>query len=237
MNWALPPNLKSAQLLRRYKRFLADVVFDNGEVHTVHCPNPGRMTTCMAENCRVWLSESTNPKRKLKWTWELAEIGGSTVLINTQRTNAIVRVALERGVIADLVKYEHILPEQRVCDGVRADFLLQDAARQARCWVEAKNVTYQLADRTVAFPDAVTVRGVKQLSALTNQAKLGHHVAIVYLIGRTHCDRVVTAVDIDPAYARAASAARKAGVSFYALRTELAPDKAFVPGLGQVSWN
>jgi len=233
MNWALPPNLKSAQLRRRYKRFLADVVFENGEVHTVHCPNPGRMTTCMAPGCRVWLSESMNPKRKLKWSWELAEIGGSTILINTQRTNSIVRKALERGLVPELAHYDRILSERRVCDGVRADFLLQDQSGRSSCWVEVKNATYLVSEKTVAFPDSVTARGVKQLSALSKEAHLGNRVAIVYLIARTGCDRVETAGDIDPAYAAAVVSARNAGVEFFALRTNLGPETAYVTGLGR----
>ncbi len=237
MNFSFPTTMKSARLVRRYKRFLADVVFDDGLELTAHCPNPGRMTTCMGENTKVWLSLSDNPKRKLKWTWELSEINGVFVLVNTQRANLVVGDALSKFQIAPLSMYQKIRAEQVIHEGSRADFLLEDPEddQPAKCWVEVKNVTLNRSNGVAAFPDAVSARGRKHLDVLANKALSGDRAVLLYHIGRQDCSTVVPAADIDPKYAQAVVSAHQAGVEFYALRTQISVEGVAITSFSRLS--
>ena len=151
------------------------------------------MTTCMEPNGQIWISRSViNPKRKLKWTWENIEINGSNVLINTQRANAIVESALKQQLILSCRAMAPFFRKKNTCDGVRVDFKL---GRRLGCTTllgRSKNTTLLVSEGITAFPDSVTTRGVKQLNALSSAALNGDNVAIIYLIGRTNCDRVRT---------------------------------------------
>ncbi len=192
------PNLYPGTLVRRYKRFLADIRLDTGETITAHCPNSGSMKSVNIPGNRVQVSRSDNPKRKYLYTWELIEINQVWVGINTLRTNHIVGEALKNGSIPELI-YPSVTPEIRVGSS-RIDFLLKHDA--LRCYVEVKNVT--LEERGVAlFPDSETKRGLKHLHELIELSQQGYRAVIFYLIQREDCRLFKPAFNIDPAYATA----------------------------------
>ena len=211
--------LVSGRLLRRYKRFLADIVLDDGCEVTVHCPNTGSMKHCADADSRVWLWDSLNPKRKYQLTWEWVEVDGQyRACVNTARANALVAEALERGEIAELRDYAQIRREPKVEDG-RLDFLLtQDDGADA--YVEVKSVT--LLSNSEAglgqFPDAVTERGLKHLRRLQALKEQGHRAVLLFCVPHEGIERVQAAAAIDPAYARALDEVAAAGVEVLAYR-------------------
>ncbi len=202
------------KLIKRYKRFLADVLLDNGEVVTAHCPNTGAMTNCMAEGWSVWLSKSTNPKRKLGYTWELScDPNGAFIGVNTQRANQLIEEALNQGKMSSLIGYEHWQREVKYGqENSKIDFLLTDSDEQ-RCYLEVKSVTL-LEDGIGYFPDAVTTRGQKHLRELMQMVTEGHHAAIVFCAQHTGIKRISPAKHIDPNYADLCRNAAKFGVEF-----------------------
>ena len=208
MRWPTP--LISGRMVRRYKRFLADVVLDDGDEVTVHCPNPGRMLGLDAPGARVWLSRARNPARALPLTLELVEADGGLVRINTMHPNRLVEEAIGAGRIAELRDYEVIRREVRYDERCRIDLLLRHDARPD-CFVEVKNVHLK---RTAGaeFPDAVTIRGTKHLRALARQVAAGLRAVVVYVVQRTDCADFRIAGDIDPVYAASFRAALNAGV-------------------------
>lgn len=221
--------LREARLVRRYKRFLADVEFaDTGEACTVHCPNTGAMTGCAEPGSRVWLSRADNPRRRYAWTWELVETAAGTLVgIHTGRTNAIVGEALEAGRIPELAGYlladggglrrEVRYPDSRS----RADFLL---GAGPPCWVEVKNVTAAVTGRRAVFPDAVSARASAHMRMLTERVRAGDAAALVFCVQRDDVDVVAPAREIDPAYAEALAAAADEGVRVLAWRAGVTPD-------------
>ena len=212
----LPP-LTPGVLQRRYKRFLADVRLESGEEVVAHCPNPGRMTTCAAPGCRVWLSHHDSPRRKLAWTWELSEQEGVTVLVNTARPNRVVEEAVRAGGIPGLLGYADIRREVRYGQRSRVDLLLQDPTR-GRCFVEVKSVTLRAEDGTGAFPDAVSVRAARHAEELAEQVTRGDRAVLLFLVSRGDVSRVRPADEVDPAYGAALRAAAGAGVEVLAHR-------------------
>lgn len=215
----LPP-LHSGVLLRRYKRFLADVRLDGGAEVVAHCPNPGRMTSCAAPGCRVWLSHHDNPKRKLKWTWELSEMDGTTVLVNTARPNAVVEEALRAGQVPGLAGYASLRREVRYGERSRIDLLLEDPER-GRCFVEVKSVTLRVGEGEGAFPDAVSARGARHAAELAAQVAAGDRAVLFFLVSRGDVQHIRPADEIDPAYGVALRAAVDAGVEVMAHRAEV----------------
>jgi sugar fermentation stimulation protein A len=215
----LPP-LHTGVLLRRYKRFLADVRLDSGEEVVAHCPNPGRMTSCAAPGCRVWLSHHASPRRKLKWTWELSELDGTTVLVNTARPNAVVEEAVRAGAVPALQGYASLRREVRYGERSRVDLLLEDPGR---CYVEVKSVTLRVGPGEGAFPDAVTARGARHAAELAAQVAEGHRAVLFFLVSRGDVDVIRPADEIDPAYGVALRAAVDAGVELLAHRAEVGP--------------
>jgi len=210
-----PTPLIPGRLLRRYKRFLADVRLDDGEVVTAHCPNPGSMKGVLRIGGRVLLSDSDNPARKLRYTWELARLGRIWAGVNTMRTNRVVEDALRRDRIPELTGYEEIRPEAPMGERRRVDFLLSTG--EDLCYVEVKNVS--LAEGTTAlFPDSVTARGTAHLVELTALAEQGRRAVMLYLVNRADCDRAGPARAIDPTYAEHLDIAVKAGVETLAYR-------------------
>ena len=211
----LPQPLYPGRLIRRYKRFLADIELASGAVLTVHCPNPGRMTGLQAPGSPVWLSKSGNPGRKLSHTLELLETPGGLVGINTGRPNLITVEAIRAGAVPQLAGYPVLRQEVRSGDHSRIDILLEDPAR-GRCWVEVKNVHLRPEsgpDRgAAAFPDAVTARGARHLRELAALARGGDRAVIFFLVQRMDCDRFTIAGDIDPVYRKAFVAAIEDGV-------------------------
>jgi len=220
-----PAPLIPATLVRRYKRFLADVVLDTGEAITVHVANPGAMTGLAAPGARVWLSKSADPRRKLAHSWELVEVdfgsGPELVGVNTAHPNPLVAAALAEGAIAELRGYERVRREVRYGENSRVDFLLEGAGRPP-CYVEVKNVHLMRQPGLAEFPDSVTARGARHLDELAAVAAAGGRAVMLYLIQICSAERFALARDIDPAYAAAFDRARAAGVEAIAYRCTVA---------------
>jgi len=196
--YMLPP-LLPGRLIKRYKRFLADICLDSGETVTAHCPNSGSMKGCAEPGCPVWLSVSDNPRRKLKYTWELIKTPASMIGINTLVPNRLVKKAIENQRISELGGYSHVRSEVKTSEGTRLDLVLESAGKN-RCYVEIKNCTL-VEDDTAMFPDAVTLRGQKHLDELMHLVKTGHRGVIFYLIQRMDAARFTPAAMIDQQYA------------------------------------
>ena len=219
-----PAPLIPATLVRRYKRFLTDVVLPSGETVTVHCANPGSMTGLDIPGSRIWLSKSAKTDRKLAHSWELIEVdlgrGIELVGINTGHPNALAGEAIAAGVIPELVGYASIRREVKYAENSRVDFLLEAPARPP-CYVEIKNVHLMRRPGLAEFPDAVTKRGAKHLAALADMVAAGRRAVMLYLVQIGSAERFALARDIDPAYGRAFDAARDAGVEAIARRCRL----------------
>jgi sugar fermentation stimulation protein A len=196
-------------LLQRYKRFLADVRLANGDIVTAHCTNTGSMMGCKEAGSAVYISRSDNLNRKLAYTWELIEIEGSWVGINTMHPNKLVAEAIEAGVIAELTGYKTIRREVKVSAHSRLDLCLEGGS--GNCFVEVKNVTLAV-DGSAAFPDAVSERGTKHLKELMRLKRQGHRAAIFFVIQRADCGNFRPADEIDGEYGRWLRKAVKAGV-------------------------
>lgn len=208
MDFASP--LTRGRLVKRYKRFLADVVLDGGEAVTAHVANPGAMTGLAEPGMEVWLSRSASPTRKLPWSWELVRVGEHLVGINTAHPNRLVEEALAATAIPELAAYGTVRREVRYGQRSRVDFLLTQGGLPD-CYLEIKNV--HLRRGTAAeFPDSVTARGTKHLAELSAMVAEGHRAVMLYVVQRGDCDRFAIAADIDPAYAAALDRARSAGV-------------------------
>jgi sugar fermentation stimulation protein A len=206
-----PRPLIPAVLERRYMRFLADVTLENGERITVHCPNPGSMMGLKDPGSRCWLSQSDNPRRKLKHTLEVLEADGALVGINTGLPNRLAEEAIAGGRIAPLTGYASMRREVKYGANSRIDLLLEDAARPP-CWVEVKNVHLMREPGLAEFPDSVTSRGAKHLLELAARARAGERAVQLFIVQRPDCHRFTPAADIDPVYAEGLRAARDAGV-------------------------
>ena len=219
MRFATP--LIPATLVRRYKRFLADVVLPSGEEVTVHVANPGAMIGLAAPGSRVWLSKSDNPSRRLAHSWELVEVdfggGMETVGINTAHPNGLVAEALRAGVIPELAGYATVRREVKYGMSSRIDFLLE-APRRPPCYVEVKNVHLMRWRGLSEFPDCVTARGAKHLDELAAMVAAGNRAVMLFLIQIGSARGFALARDIDPAYGAAFDRARASGVEAIAYK-------------------
>lgn len=222
MRFAAP--LVRGTLVRRYKRFLADVALDGGTVVTAHCPNSGSMLSVDVPGAEVWLSPAPDAGRKLAFTWELIRLGDVLVGVNTFRPNALVAEAMAAGTIPELAGYEIVRREVR-CGNSRIDLLLE-ANDRPKCFVEVKNVTLQRPARPglVEFPDCATARGVKHLVDLATAVASGHRAAMVFLAQRGDGDLLAIADDMDPGFATALRAAAAGGVEILCYRCAVGLD-------------
>ena len=189
---------------------MADVTLETGEVVTAHCPNSGSMQTCSQPGRPVYLSYHDNPKRKLKYTWEIIAMPTSLVGINTQIPNRLIDTSIKTGRVKELYDYDHSTREVKTSSGSRLDILLSKGDTD-RCYVEIKNCTL-VEDGTAFFPDAVTQRGRKHLIELQNLTAAGHRCVMFFLIQRMDAEIFKPADHIDPAYGRELRHAAEHGV-------------------------
>ncbi len=215
------PPLQPATLVRRYKRFLADVITPSGEELTLHCPNTGAMTGCATPGDTVWYSTSTNAARKYPHTWELTETAqGATICVNTLRANAVVKEALCNNLILGLDGYTQLHSEVRYgAERSRIDFMLQ-ADDRVNCYIEVKSVTLAEANRGW-FPDAVTERGQKHLRELISVAQGGERAVLLFAVLHSAIDSVSPARHIDVKYGQLLDEAIARGVEVLAWKASL----------------
>jgi sugar fermentation stimulation protein A len=204
------PELIHGTLVKRYKRFLADVTLTSGEVVTAHCPNSGTMKACSQPGRPVYLSSHNNPKRKLKYTWEMINMPTSLVGVNTLVPNKLVKKSIEEGRVRQLRGYNNIKSEVNVPGGSRLDLLLTKGENE-KCFVEIKNCTL-VKDGIAYFPDAVTARGRKHLVELQKLVLKENRCAMFFLVQRMDATAFTTADFIDPAYGKEFRKAKNNGV-------------------------
>ncbi|MCB1498307.1 MAG: DNA/RNA nuclease SfsA [Bauldia sp.] len=219
-----PGPLIEARLIRRYKRFLADVELANGSIVTVHCANPGSMLGLAEPGMRILLSRSNNSARKLPLSWELVEADGGLVGINTAIPNRVVEEALRERGIAPLAAYGEVRREVAYGKASRIDFLLREAGLPA-AYVEVKNVHFSRTPGLAEFPDSVTARGARHLDELSAMVAAGHRAVMLYLVQRTDAEALGICGDLDPTYAAAFRGARDAGVEMLAYRCRITPEE------------
>lgn len=212
--------LQAVKLLRRYKRFLADVELPDGRQLTVHCPNTGSMIGCSSPGLTAMISSSANPNRKYRHTLEMVKVAGSWVGINTSLTNRLVREALENAIFPELDPFEQIKAEVK-CGNSRLDFLLTNKGELT--YLEVKNCT--LARQGIAlFPDAITARGTKHLQELLRLHEAGHRAALIFCVQLQDVDHFKPAGDIDPLYARTLAEVYRQGVLVLACQARVTPE-------------
>jgi sugar fermentation stimulation protein A len=219
----IPLPTLEGRLLRRYKRFLADIELADGSVVTAHCPNTGSLLGCTTPGSRVILRDAGEGRRKLRYTFQSIAVGRSLVNVDTSLPNAAVLEAIERGRIPELAGYDLARREVRYGARSRIDILLERQGGE-RCYVEVKSTTLARG-RTALFPDAVTERGRRHLEELARMVALGHRAVQFFFVGRGDVARFAPADDIDPAYGRALREAVLAGVEVFAWAAVVRPDR------------
>jgi len=231
MNFKAP--LIPATLVRRYKRFLADVVLSSGEEITAHVANPGAMIGLAAPGSRIWLSKSANASRKLPYSWELVELdlGAGTELIgiNTAHPNLLVAEAIAASAVPELIGYETTRREVKYGRNSRVDFLLEQPGRPP-CYVEVKNVHLMRRAGFAEFPDSVTARGARHLDELAAVATAGARAVMLFLIQIGSASRFALAREIDPTYGAAFDRARAASVEALAYRCTISREAITLAG-------
>lgn len=218
--------LAEARLLRRYKRFLADMEFPDGQRLTVHCPNTGAMLGCDRPGSRAWLSLAINPARKYPWTWELVEVeAGVLVGIHTGRSNGLVRGAIGAGLIPGLKGYTELRAEVTVAPGWRVDFLLSGHASQADCYLEVKNVTAAVNGGVALFPDTISERASRHLRELMRKVQYGQRAMLCFCVQRDDVREVRPADAIDRVYGQILRQALQRGVEVCACVARVTPEE------------
>lgn len=209
------------RLIKRYKRFLADVKLDNGEIVTAHCTNSGSMKSCLEEDAEVYLSPVNDPKRKTKFTWEMIKINGDWVGINTGNPNKLAFQAISNNEIEKLKGYTEVKREVKFGDS-RFDVMAKN--EKETCFIEVKNVTLKEGDYAL-FPDAVTTRGKKHLETLIKVKEEGMRAVMLYIIQRMDVNVFAPAFDIDPEYSKTLQRAVKKGVEVIPVQAKVTPQK------------
>ncbi|RZJ46782.1 MAG: DNA/RNA nuclease SfsA [Brevundimonas sp.] len=220
--------LERGTLIRRYKRFLADVVLADGTETTIHVPNPGAMLGLTGPDLPVWMSRSPDPKRKLPLTLEMIDLPGAGLVgVNTMNPNRIGEAAIAADAIPELIGYPILRREVRYDGNSRIDILLQsdpDALQRPSAWVEIKNVHFNRAPGLAEFPDCKTERAVKHLKALERVVDAGDRAVMLFIVQRMDCTAFTTADDIDKAYGPALRAAASHGVEVLCYSCHLTPE-------------
>jgi sugar fermentation stimulation protein A len=228
------PGLKSATLIKRYKRFLADVKLKNGDIITIHCANTGAMTGCAEPGSTVWFSTSDNPKRKYPNSWEICQTTlKHTICVNTLRANQLAEEAIQNGVIGELSGYDRLRTEVKYGqENSRIDILLTSATKPD-CYIEVKSVTLlddTILDDTIRddtsrgqgyFPDAVTTRGQKHLRELIEMVKNGRRAVLLFTVLHSGIEKVSPALHIDASYSQLLKQAQKEGIEVLCYKAAL----------------
>ncbi|MCL1141116.1 DNA/RNA nuclease SfsA [Shewanella gaetbuli] len=224
------PPLQKGRLIKRYKRFLTDLVLEDGTELTIHCPNTGSMKNCLYPGQTVWYSQSDNPKRKYPHTFEIMQTdAGHSIGINTGRANALAEEAIINGVIPELEGYDTLQREVKYGEeNSRIDILLT-SQEKPKCYIEIKSCTL-LEHDTGYFPDAVTTRGQKHLRELTQMVQQGHRAVLLFVVQHSGIFQVKPATHIDPQYADLLTLAVDQGVEILAYRTEITPQASKIIG-------
>ncbi len=223
----LPERRTHATLVKRYKRFLADVQLDDGAVLTVHCPNSGSMLGCSKPGLPVVISLSNNQKRKYPWTLELVQVDRHWVGVNTSLTNKLVHEALNNGQIDNFAAISSITPEIKISEKSRLDFMIEHKDKTNTTYLEVKNCSLAQ-NETALFPDAVTARGTKHLEELIHLLQQGYNAAILFCIQREDVHVFQPAADIDPKYAETLHKAAEAGVKILAYKAHVSPSEIYI---------
>ena len=222
--------LVPAVLIQRYKRFLFDAVLEDGRTITGSCPNTGSMRGLTTPGSRIWLSEHNSPTRKYQHMFEMVEVGGTVVGINTGLPNRLAEEAIRGGQVGDLHLYATIQREQKYGRNSRIDMLLTDPER-GRAYVEVKNVHFSRTPGLAEFPDSPTTRGAKHLEELGDMVEAGHRGIMIYLIQRDDCATFRICCDLDPVYAKAYHRAMQRGVEAFAVKCRVSPQQIAPDGL------
>lgn len=213
--------LVKGKLINRYKRFLADIELENGEIVVAHCTNSGSMKSCIEQGADVYLSPATDPKRKTKFTWEMIKINGSWVGVNTAWPNLLAFEAIKNNEIPELSGYAKVKREVKFGDSRFDVYCEKD---NESCFVEVKNVTMKQGN-AVLFPDAVTTRGQKHLKTLIEVKQQGMRAVMLYIVQRSDVSSFGPAKDIDPDYAKALQKAHEKGVEILVYQAKVTPKK------------
>ena len=211
-------NLIKGKLLKRYKRFLADIILEDGTEVVSHCPNPGSMMGLATAGTTVWLEPNNDPKKKLKYGWRLVEYKNQMICIDTSIANIVIKEALEKEEIPEL-SYQGFKPEVKYSDNSRIDFLLTSPSQQT--YLEIKSVTLMREKGLAEFPDTITKRGSKHLEDLSKMVTSGHKAVLLFLCMRNDVDRVRIAADLDIIYSASIKAALKSGVQLICYDTQV----------------
>ena len=217
-----PAPVQKGRLIKRYKRFLADIDL-SGQVITAHCANTGSMMGVKAPESKVWVTAAQNPNRKLAFDWQVIEVGRAKVCINTATANPVAADAITQGIISELAGYETLRREVKYGENSRIDILLENPG-QPKCYVEVKNVTLSRNPPLAEFPDSPTARGTKHLRELAQMAKDGHRAVMLYLVNRTDSTHFALARNVDPHYAAEFDTARAAGMEALAYGCAITPE-------------
>ncbi len=207
-------------LIKRYKRFLADIRLDDETEVVAHCTNSGSMKSCLENGAEVYLSPVTDPTRKTRFTWEMIKIGGSWVGINTGNPNKLAFEAISAGIIPELSGFTNVMREVVFGDS-RFDVFAENETE--KCFVEVKNVTLK-EGKYALFPDAVTTRGQKHLKTLMEVKSAGMRAVMLYIVQRTDVEVFAPATEIDPEYAKVLKQAVNAGIEVIVMQVEVTPE-------------